>query len=272
VGAPLFDLLTGDLSTEIIGPSDCEQVEAAMAAVEMRSQPEQCQFRTLLDPDPPPIEGNVVVYLETFDEDPGDGWSKHNRGVFPEYDPRDWVWTEDAPSGGDGGAFFAIDSVLIGDCHPGSDDQSGVMELTSPVIGIPHGTSSPILAFDHWVATEPNWDGGNLKISVNDGPFVRVPSSAFRFNSYNGRINGSSNTNPMAGEPAFTGTDGGSLSGSWGQSQIDLGALAGAGDQLRLRFDLGVDGCNGAEGWYVDNLRLVVTQITPRRATGRVRP
>jgi hypothetical protein len=194
-----------------------------------------------------------------------------NRGVFPEYEPRDWVWTEEVPAGGDGGAFFAIDSVRIGDCRPGSDDQSGVMELASPPIVIPTGSRSPVLVFDHWAATEPGWDGGNLKISVNGGPFVLVSPNAFLFNAYTGRIE-SANTNPLAGQRAFTGTDAGTLSGSWGQSQIDLGTLVSPGDRVVIRFDFGVDGCNGARGWYVDDVRVVVTMSGPRQAGGRVRP
>ena len=65
------------------------------------------------------------------------------------------------------------------------------------------------------------------------------------------------NTNPLAGQEAFSGTDGGAVSGSWGQSQIDLGYLNLApGDSVRLRFDFGNDGCAGVDGWYVDDLRV----------------
>jgi len=114
------------------------------------------------------------------------------------------------------------------------------------------------LIFDHYVATEEQYDGGNLKISVNDGPFLLVSSTRFSFNSYNGVIN-AGNTNPLKGQVAFTGTNEGSFTGSWGQSQIDLGLLVSAGDRIRVRYDLGVDGCNGAVGWYVDNVQVVVT-------------
>ena len=271
VGAQLYDLSTGAPSAEVITTADCVEVATAMTAVEMHDAPDQCQYQPLLDPDAPAVEGNLTVFDENFDTDPEDDWVLSNRGVFPEYEPRDWEWTEDVPAGGDGGAFFAIDSVLIGDCRAGSDDQSGVMELTSPVIAIPRGLASPILTFDHWVATEPDWDGGNIKISINGGGFMQVSLSSFLFNPYNGRIN-SANTNPIAGEQAFTGTDAGSLSGSWGQSQIDLGSLVSGGDQLVLRFDLGVDGCNGAKGWYVDNVKITVTGLASRQSGGRVRP
>ena len=61
------------------------------------------------------------------------------------------------------------------------------------------------------------------------------------------------------------GSDGGAVSGSWGQSQIDLSTLADPGDSIRLRFDFGVDGCNGLDGWYVDNVR-VCAETVPNQA------
>jgi Zn-dependent metalloprotease len=271
IGAPLYDLQTGNLEPESVSGHDCDQVAAAVNAVEMRLNPSQCGFATLLDPAAPAVGGNLVVFAETFDSDPGPTWARNNHGVFPEYEARDWVWTEDSPEGGDGGAFFGIDSVFIGDCRPGSDDQSGVMELSSPEIALPRNATKPVLTFDHWIATESDWDGGNVKLSVNGGGFLEIPGSAFLFNRYNARIV-TGNTNPLAGQLAFTGSDDGTLSGSWGQSQIDLASFAGPGDRIRLRFDLGVDGCNGVEGWYLDNVRLVATAVAPRLSGGRVTP
>lgn len=271
IGERLYDLSTGELSSEVITAANCNQVAVAMDAVEMRAMPDQCNYTRLLDPDTPPVESKVVVFSETFDVDPGDIWRLSNRGVYPEYQPRDWTWTDDPPEGGSGGVFFGVDSVLIGDCQPGSDDQSGVMELTSPTIEIPHGTVSPKLIFDHWMASESLWDGGNLKLSINGSAFFRVSSSFFVHNGYNSRIN-TGNTNPLAGEWAWTGTNEGTMSGSWGQTQIDLSSLVGPGDTLAIRFDLGVDGCNGAEGWYVDNVEIVVKGGSARRSSGRVTP
>ena len=87
------------------------------------------------------------------------------------------------PDGGDGGAFFAIDSPELGNCQAGSNDQSGVMHLDSPAIALPLA-ARPVLLFDHYVATEERVDGGNLKISVNGGAFElvsdRTPSSSTR--------------------------------------------------------------------------------------------
>lgn len=271
IGSTLYDLRTGNVSVEVVTQGDCVQVAAAMTAVEMRTNPDQCHFTSLLDPDAPPVEGNVVVFEETFDSDPAGRWQLANRGVYSEYEPRDWEWTDDLPTGGDGSAFFAIDSVLIGDCRPGSDDQSGVMELESPVIEIPVGALNPVLSFDHWVATEPDWDGGNVKLSVNGGPFIIVAPSRYLFNPTNDRL-ATDNPNPLKGEWAFSGTNQGTLGGSWGQSQIGLENLVSPGDNIAIRFDFGVDGCNGAVGWYVDNVNVTVQALVARQGSGRVRP
>jgi hypothetical protein len=139
--------------------------------------------------------------------------------------------------------------------------------MESGAIMIPAGaTVAPRLAFDHYVATEAGWDGGNLKISINGGPFTVMPASAYTFNPYNTTLNtaAAGNTNPLAGQPGFSGTDGGSLFGSWGQSQIDLTLLGVApGDTIRLRYDMGIDGCTGLDGWYVDDVHTYACEITP---------
>jgi len=134
------------------------------------------------------------------------------------------------------------------------------MRLTSPVIHLPAAAIlNPRLTFQHYFATEFGWDGGNVKLSINGGPFEVLPAAAFTFNAYNATLNTAAqgNTNPLAGEPGFTGTDGGEVTGSWAESQIDL-TLAGvkAGDTIQLRFDMGMDGCTGIDGWYVDDIKL----------------
>ncbi len=110
------------------------------------------------------------------------------------------------------------------------------------------------------MATEAGWDGGNLKISINGGSFFVPPDAAYTFNSYNvPTLNTAAqgNTNPLAGQDGWSGTDGGSLGGSWGQSQLDLAALGvTGGDTIRLQFDFGMDGCTGIDGWYVDDVRV----------------
>jgi len=245
VGAPLPDLLTGQVSPEVVTADTCTAIDAAMTATEMRQWPTQCGFATILDKNPPVQPHSLDVFNETFDSQPTD-WTLSNEGVFEEYEPRDWVWTEDLPEGGQGGAYFAADS---------------------PAIELPIGTR-PVVLFDHYIATERRVDGGNLKISVNGAPFEVVPADAFLYNPYNDVLRLPQwNDNPMAGEEAFVGTDDTTYRGSWGQSQVHLGGLARGGDTIVLRFDFGTDGCQGQDGWYIDNVELIMEG--PARRSGR---
>lgn len=257
-------------SGESITAADCAEVSQAIAAVELRLDPAaQCGFEPLLAQDAPALCADtdsepVSIHLETF-EGGLDAWTLTNQGVFAGWPAYDWTLAGSLPGGRDGAAAFGIDP-LAGDCGGGAGDVSGVMRMESEVITVAgDGTNAPRLAFDHYVATELGWDGGNLKISVNGGPFILVPPSAFTFNDYNAALNpaAAGNTNPLAGQPAFTGTDGGELSGSWGQSQIDLTRLGIVpGDTVQFRYDMGIDGCSGNDGWYVDDVNVYSCQVT----------
>ena len=77
------------------------------------------------------------------------------------------------------------------------------------------------------------------------------------------------NTNPIAGEPAFSGTDGGSVDGSWGRSIVNLAPYAKPKDKIRLRFDIGNDGCSGNIGWFVDDVTVYQCQS---RGHGGLKP
>src|SRR5690606_34968127 len=102
------------------------------------------------------------------------------------------------PGGRPGKAAYAPDPVS-GTCSNGPDDITGVSRLISPLIRTPKQTGVLALSFKHYVATEAGWDGGNLKISVNNGPYEQVPDDAFMFNPYNTTINSAAqgNTNPL---------------------------------------------------------------------------
>ena len=94
------------------------------------------------------------------------------------------------------------------------------MHMDAPAFTMPDGSDDVVLEFFHWVATQPVIDGGNVKVSLDGGPFQVIPASAFSFNPYNEFLDFSDN--PMSGEEAFTGSDPGVPTGSWAVSQIDL--------------------------------------------------
>ncbi len=262
----------------------CAQLSAAIAAVELRTEPTQCNFQPLLAKNAPSVcDANAkrnIVWKETFD-DGLDGWTLSNAGVFPGWADTsgggalDWAAESDLPGDRNGSGAFALDRD-DGSCGDPATDVSGVMSMQSEPILIPGSNQrSPRLTFMHYVATENGFDGGNLKVSVNDGAFNVVPETAYIFNKPVPMATaGAGNTSPLAGQPGFTGTDGGEVTGSWGQSQIDLTMLgAESGDSVELRFDFGMDGCGAIDGWYVDNVVVSTckakTQVT---ATQSPRP
>jgi hypothetical protein len=185
-----------------------------------------------------------------------DRWTISHSGTTPDFTERDWAVVSGLPDDRQGRAFFGPDPIF-GTCVPGGDE-TAVLHLDSPQITIPASVDNLRMAFDHWMASEAGWDGGNVKISVNGGPWELIDFTDFVYNSYNVFLFSAAqgNTNPIAGEQAFSGTDGGAVDGTWGRSIIDLEGYAVPNDKIRLRFDIGNDGCNGAFGWYVDDVSV----------------
>lgn len=253
-GIDLADLSDGSATGEIITSGDCAQVAAIIDAVELRTPATQCGYEPILAEAPALCESQGSVesfFSEDFEAGLPAGWTVSSHDVVDAgtFDSPGWTVTDDLPSGADGIFAAFAPNLIAGNCQ--DDTEAGVINLDSPDILLPASLTAHV-AFNHWVATEAGWDGGNLKLSVNDGPFVVIPASAYSFNPYNGVIN--NGDNPLSNQPAFTGTDGGSVSGSWGQSQVKLYGLASPGDTIQLRFDLGTDDCNGLTGWYVDSV------------------
>lgn len=265
-GVNLRDLKTGQPSGEVIGAADCGEVAKAMLAVEMRKAP-SCVFTPILAKNPPaacPAGSQVMLASDSFDGGKKGGikWTTTHSGPT-DFGQTDWVVTGSLPSGRAGYGIYAANRD-IGSCAPGSDATS-VQMLESAPITIPAGTTTLRMAFDHWISTEATWDGGNVKISVNGGAWQLVSAANFVYNAYNGTLvtAAGGNGNPLAGQAAFTGSDGGSVLGSWGRSIINLAPYAVPGDTIKLRFDLGQDCGSGRFGWYVDDVQVYRCVVTP---------
>jgi Zn-dependent metalloprotease len=249
MGKDLKSLTTGQKSGEIITKKDCLEVADAIAAVELRTEPDFCHFEPLLDPTSPRLcpAGQRIKPMRKLPA--GKFTVSHDDSV--DADERDWSVVGKLPSGRKGKAFFAANPDG-GACAAGFD-QSGVQHLDSPVITVPAGATSNRLTFVHWMSTEFGFDGGNVKISVNGGPWTLIEFTEFVHNGYNIFLAGpGDSTNPIAGEQAFSGADGGSVLGSWGRSIVDLSSFVGPGDSFQIRFDLGQDCGTGQFGWYLD--------------------
>lgn len=275
-----------------ITAEDCAAVASAAQATELRMEPEQCNFRLMFTRGEHDCGGDTVaetLWSEDFEsglpsdwvqdvdyfryEDPGSGDVLEGQAHF---DPT-VVDVSDVPVTEGGAKHHGAPHALYfndkgnngnyGSCAFDEDDYSSRVGMATPALTVPEGTL-PRLTFDHYVATEVGWDGGNVKVSVNGGDYELVPAEAWLFNGPGGQLNslGEGNTNPMASQAAFTGTDGGVPTGSWGNSAIDISEFAEAGDTVSFRFDFGMDGCNGIDGWYVDNVELSICNDAPPAA------
>ncbi len=258
-GVNLTGLSTASAATgpsgQIITAADCQQVTNAILAVELRTEPSFCNFTPILTTTAPLCGAASTNRL--FFEDWETGLGSWTVSQLPTnaatWETRDWVIEPVLPDGRAGQGIFGIDPVN-GDCS--ADLENGIIRLESPIITMPNITTGTFeMSFDHYVSTEANWDGGNIKYSLNGGAWTLLPGTAFTANAYNGAINGGTNDNPLAGEAAFTGSDEGSTSGSWGKSTVNLSSLGlAANGNIQLRWEMATDGCNGRIGWYLDEI------------------
>lgn len=264
-GANLNALSTSATSTSASGQfmvaSDAIELTKAILAVELRTVNE-CNFSTILQPVAAICNGGLpsnAIFFENF-ENGLNNFTPSSTTASGTFTPRNWV--SKASAVGSGRTSLTAYAVDFAGDNCNFLDESGIISLTSPNITIPLITSGDInLAFDHSIFIEDRWDGGNIKISKDNGiTYEIIPASAFFANPYNNAIfnsNTQQNTNPMASEPAFTGSDAGQTLGKWGQSRINLTSLGVVpGGTVKLKWDLGTDGCGGEDGWYIDDVTI----------------
>ena len=260
-GANLKGLSTtnaaGEPSGEVMTANDCTQVQKAIAAVEMNTPPVQCNFGPLLDPNTPPdCGGNSTLFSEDWEN--GDkGWARASNGSFEGWPNFNFTLKSDLPADRPGTAVFA-NGEGGGVCGDPNGDRSGTFSITSPELTARPTDKDLHLSFEHFVATEFLVDGGNVLISVNGGAFELIPQQNYTFNAPPSRLRAGppvdQNTNPKAGQYAWSGAD--PEVPAFGTTKVDLSSLVRPGDKFKLRWEFGLDGCGGNQGWYVDNIRV----------------
>ncbi len=271
VDQPLNALSTdpdsSSVSDQVISAEDCATFDEVAAAVEFRTEPTQCNFQPMFDPDTPALCGDgfatETVWTEDF-EDGLAGWGTDQEVVYAGGTGAPWELSTTAPGGHSGGVAYGP-APDRGQCDQSAADFSTSDSIISPTITMPKGKlTGQKLSFEHYVATELGYDGGNVKYKLG-GKWRIVPKAAYLFNAPTTLADeAAGNTNPLAGEDGFTGTDGGEVTGSWGTSIIDLAALRiKGGTKFQIRFDIGRDGCGGLDGWYVDNVDVSFCKATP---------
>ncbi len=255
-----------------IAAEDCASVSAIVAATELRKEPTQCNFGPLLRKGGPATCGkgttSKVLFRENF-EDGLAGWKKSERVAFD--GGRGIPWRVGRGIGSNDSLVAFDPSDDRGTCTYDANDRSSANAITSRAIRLAGGGKGLRLQFRHYIASELDVDGGNVKVKLGNGKWKVVKPSAYRFNAPNTELLSAAegNTNPMASQPAFSGTDGNVAGGSWGRSIVDLEQIgAKPGMRIKLRFEMGRDGCGGLEGWAVDDVKIVACQ---KKAGGKGR-
>lgn len=167
------------------------------------------------------------------------------------------AWLHDSAIGpdtwvlGDNDASSPINSWLAIDVAEISDQR-----LTTPSIPIKPGTVKLLTRFSHrydieWTVTEGNvacFDAGVLDYSADGGiSWNPVQPAQLLTGSYDGPVI-TGFGNPLDSGPGWCGSRG------WSQVAVDLDGLNLTA--LQLRFRLGTDSSQGAEGWRVDDVRV----------------
>ncbi|MDZ7393684.1 MAG: M14 family zinc carboxypeptidase [candidate division KSB1 bacterium] len=198
-----------------------------------------------------------------------DASRRRNRGFLPEFGFFTFVVTADL--------LFDFESEAAFTCSNSSDWQWGIptsgpraahsghnvwatnlagnyrdysdSRLDTPPIELPSHASSVQLRFWHWYEFEYSgalWDGGNIKISVDGGPFALV----YPVGGYDNQVH--SYNAVLGGEPAFGGPSG--TGDFWHEEIVDLSAYAG--HRVQIRFHFASDSDINLAGWYIDDVRL----------------
>ncbi|MEE9553540.1 MAG: carboxypeptidase regulatory-like domain-containing protein [candidate division Zixibacteria bacterium] len=166
------------------------------------------------------------IYIENFED---------NDGLY--VGDNDWEWG--IPTSGPNGAYSGEKlwaTILDGDYTIGP--------LLSTLLVPPLELSGNAqLTFWHWYGTESGFDGGNVKISTDDGNSWQIIMPA---DGYDGILS-TSYENPIGGEEAFSG-----VSNGWEEESFDLNQYSGT--SVLLKFDFGSDSSVDNFGWYIDYL------------------
>lgn len=273
-GTNLRSLIDGSPTGLVIQQADCDAVLAAVSATGM-FEPAPCKIVPLLKPEATtPLACGETAGEAYFSQDwesgtiPGDWTLGSSAGASGDAWPnRNWIVSSDLPAPHTGKALFALNPIE-GTCAAGGD-VSGSFTIDTPAITITSANSR--LSFTHYMQSELAYDGGNLKYSLNGGAFAVVPPEAFTYNGHSGGLATTSggNTNPMAGQAAWSGSDQGTSTGSWGTTLVDIALLGGeSGDTVTFRWEFGQDGCNGNLGWFVDEVKVLNCPAPPTLSIG----
>ncbi|MFW5878646.1 MAG: hypothetical protein ACOCVR_02405, partial [Myxococcota bacterium] len=167
---------------------------------------------------------------------------------FGETVPAGWFadgdWQFGAPVVGPAAAYEG--DHLAGTVLDGNYTDSSFSSMLSPVVDLT-GIDDAVLRFAHWYDIESDYDGGNIKVSVDGGATFRAVDEANVVPAYDGAVG------VLGDESAFTGDSGG-----WVLVEVDLATELENDpiDQVVLSFDFAADFMTNMAGWYIDAVEI----------------
>lgn len=192
---------------------------------------------------------SIILGLNIEDFESDDGGYTHNGTNDC------WEWGvptfSSGPAAHSGTKLWA--TSLGGDFTNSADCSLVTMPLTLPF-------NDPTLTFWHWFdfGNAP-WDGGNLKISSDNGANWEIVTPD---GGYLGTLGSS---NPIGGEPGYVG-----IQAYWEQVTVPLDAYAG--DTVLFKWHLGTTSVVEHPGWYIDDVEVAASSggTTPGYLAGTV--
>jgi len=186
---------------------------------------------------PAPGDCNTGVQLNTeysygFEDGAG-GWTSSGTG-------NSWAQSNQRANSGTF-SWKAVDPTVVSD-----------QRLVSPPMVLPGGQLPLTLQFFQYRDIEENgatacWDAGVIESSIDAGAtWVPITSQAILEEPYTGLI--SNSANPLQGRQGWCNLK------PFARTIVDIASLAGQTAQFRFR--LGSDASVGAEGWYIDDVRV----------------
>ncbi|MBN2543805.1 carboxypeptidase regulatory-like domain-containing protein [bacterium] len=153
----------------------------------------------------------------------------------------EWEWG--TPIGaGPGGAHST--PYCFGTFLAGNHTDYANYSLLAPRMDL-YSAQHPYVLFWHWYETEESHDGGNIKITTDDGITWELitPDDGYPVDEMGAGT-------AITGEPAFSGSSGG-----WERVKLNLEPFLL--EEVRLKFDFASDAENTMPGWYIDDFSLL---------------
>lgn len=228
--------------------ADCDTVENAVAATELRTTPTKAaqpadaemacpanmSLRVLFDSEAGDPEAN-------FTEVTGTGWTRDAAADYP------WLG---APNAIEGDSWFGVDPYTIGGDGYVPDDPINTMR--SSAIELPSGQPS-YLWFQSWRVFQPASapvSGGTIDLKLGSGGTKKLESAPW----VNGPDAKLADQAERGGRTAFTGDSLG-----WVASRADLSEYAGESVQTAFTTS---GGGYGLRGWFLDDVTVYTCDVT----------